>query len=245
LPRLVELSDLRGAFHNHTTASDGEATLEQMAAAADALGWEYLGISDHSKSSFQAHGLDEGRLLAQIEAIARLNASGKFKVRVLSGSEVDILRLGELDYADDLLGRLDFVVASVHNLFTLDREAQTARIIRAIESEHVDMIGHLTGRLLNKREPYEVDVGRIIDAAAANGTIIELNANPWRLDMDWRWWRRAAEKGVLCSINPDAHAAEDLSFVAHGVRIARKGWLTPKDVLNTRPLPEVLKWLGR
>lgn len=245
LPKLIQLSDLRGAFHNHTTASDGEATLEQMAAAADALGWEYLGISDHSKSSFQAHGLDEGRLLAQIDAIARLNASGKFKVRVLSGSEVDILRLGELDYADDLLGRLDFVVASVHNLFTLDREAQTTRIIRAIESEHVDMIGHLTGRLLNKREPYEVDVGRIIDAAAANETIIELNANPWRLDMDWRWWRRAAEKGVLCSINPDAHAAEDLSFVAHGVRIARKGWLTPKDVLNTRPLPEVLKWLGR
>ena len=245
LPRLLEVADLRGAFHNHTNASDGENTLEQMAAAADALGWEYLGISDHSKSSFQARGLDEGRLLAQIEAIERLNASGRFKVRVLSGSEVDILRAGELDFDDGLLARLDYVVASVHNLFTLDREAQTARIIRAIESEHVDMIGHLTGRLLNKREPYEVDVGRIIDAAAANDTVIELNANPWRLDMDWRWWRRAAEKGVLCAINPDAHAAEDLGFVAHGVRVARKGWLTPAQVLNTRPLPEVLRWLGR
>lgn len=245
LPRLVELKDLRGAFHNHTTASDGAHTLEQMAKAAERMGWEYLGISDHSKSSFQANGLDEGRLLAQMDQIAQLNASGRFKVRLLTGSEVDILRDGSLDYADDLLGRLDFVVASVHNLFTLDREAQTARIIQAIESEHVDMIGHVTGRLINKREPYDVDVGKIIDAAAANDTIIELNANPWRLDMDWRWWRRAAEKGVLCSINPDAHDFAHLSFVEHGVRIARKGWLTSAHVLNTRSLPEVLKWLGR
>ena len=192
LPHLVEMKDLRGAFHNHTTASDGVHTLEQMAKEAERMGWEYLGISDHSKSSFQANGLDEGRLLAQMDQIAQLNASGKFKVRLLTGSEVDIMRDGTLDYADDLLGRLDFVVASVHNLFTLDRESQTARIIRAIESEHVDMIGHVTGRLINKREPYDVDVGKIIDAAAANDTIIELNANPWRLDMDWRWWRRAA-----------------------------------------------------
>ena len=245
LPKLVQFSDLRGVFHNHTTESDGDHTLDQMAAAAEAHGWEYLGISDHSKSSFQAGGLDEARLEKQLEDIAKLNASKKYRVRVLSGSEVDILKDGTLDFTDDVLARLDFVVASVHNLFTLDREAQTARIIKAVESEHVDMIGHLTGRLLNKREPYDVDIAKVIDAAAANDTIIELNANPWRLDLDWRWWRRAAEKGVLCSINPDAHDIDQLAFAAHGVRIARKGWLTPEQVLNTRSLPEVLSWLGR
>jgi len=245
LPKLVEFGDLRGVFHNHTTESDGDHTLEQMAAAAEKLGWDYLGISDHSKSSFQARGLDEERLFRQLEAVAQLNASGRFRVRVLTGSEVDILGEGELDFADDVLGRLDFVVASVHNRFGLDRDTQTARIIKAIENEHVDMVGHLTGRLLNKREPYDLDIAKVIDAAAANDTIIELNANPWRLDMDWRWWRRAAEKGVLTSINPDAHDTEQLAFAAHGVRIARKGWLTKEQVLNTRPLAEVLKWLGR
>ena len=245
LPKLVQLSDLRGVFHNHTTESDGDHTLDQMAAAAEAHGWDYLGISDHSKSSFQASGLDEARLSKQLEDIAQLNASKKYRVRVLSGSEVDILKDGTLDFSDDVLARLDFVVASVHNLFTLDREAQTARIIKAIENEHVDMVGHLTGRLLNRREPYDVDIAKVIDAAAANDTIIELNANPWRLDLDWRWWRRAAEKGVLCSINPDAHDIDQLAFAAHGVRIARKGWLTPEQVLNTRSLPEVLSWLGR
>jgi len=244
LPKLVQLSDLRGVFHNHTTESDGDHTLDQMAAAAEAHGWDYLGISDHSKSSFQAGGLDEECLAKQLEDIAQLNASKKYRVRVLSGSEVDILKDGTLDFTDDVLARLDFVVASVHTLFTLDREAQTARIIKAIENEHVDMVGHLTGRLLNKREPYDVDIAKVIDAAAANNTIIELNANPWRLDLDWRWWRRAAEKGVLCSINPDAHDVDQLAFAAHGVRIARKGWLTPEQVLNTRSLPEVLSWLG-
>ncbi len=245
LPKLVQLSDLRGVFHNHTTESDGDHTLDQMAAAAEAHGWEYLGISDHSKSSFQAGGLDEIRLAKQLEDIAQLNASKKYRVRVLAGSEVDILKDGTLDFSDDVLARLDFVVASVHTLFTLDREAQTARIIKAIENEHVDMIGHLTGRLLNKREPYDVDIAKVIDAAAANDTIIELNSNPWRLDLDWRWWRRASEKGVLCSINPDAHDIDQLAFAAHGVRIARKGWLTPAQVLNARSLPEVLSWLGR
>jgi len=245
LPKLVQLSDLRGVFHNHTTESDGDHTLDQMAAAAEAHGWEYLGISDHSKSSFQASGLDETRLAKQLEDIAQLNASKKYRVRVLAGSEVDILKDGTLDFSDDVLARLDFVVASVHTLFTLDREAQTARIIKAIENEHVDMVGHLTGRLLNKREPYDVDIAKVIDAAAANDTIIELNSNPWRLDLDWRWWRRASEKGVLCSINPDAHDIDQLAFAAHGVRIARKGWLTPEQVLNTRSLPEVLSWLGR
>ncbi|MFM7397583.1 MAG: DNA polymerase/3'-5' exonuclease PolX [Verrucomicrobiota bacterium] len=245
LPDLIRPEQLRGVFHVHTTESDGDDTLERMAEAAEAFGWEYLGISDHSKSSQQAGGLDEARLAAQAKAVGRLNASGRFRVRVLAGSEVDILRDGALDFSDDVLAGLDFVVASVHSLFTLDAEAQTARIIRAVENEHVDMIGHLTGRLINRREPYDLDIPRIIDACAANDTCIELNANPWRLDMDWRWWRRAAEKGVLCAINPDAHAADQLGFTDYGVRVARKGWLTSAGVLNARPLGEVLSWLGR
>ena len=243
LPKLVQLSDLRGVFHNHTTESDGDHTLDQMAAAAEAHGWEYLGISDHSKSSFQAGGLDEIRLAKQLEDIAQLNASKKYRVRVLAGSEVDILKDGTLDFADDVLARLDFVVASVHTLFTLDREAQTARIIKAIENEHVDMVGHLTGRLLNKREPYDVDIAKVIDAAAANDTIIELNSNPWRLDLDWRWWHKARDLGILCCINPDAHKTSHLRFLDFGVTLARKGWLRAQDVVNTRTLSQLRKLL--
>jgi DNA polymerase (family X) len=245
LPRLVETDDLRGAFHNHTTASDGRNTLNEMAAAADALGWDYLGISDHSKASFQANGLNEERLLAQVSAIEALNASGKFRVRVLTGTECDVLADGRMDFDDATLARLDYVVASVHNAFSQSEEVMTARIIRAIESPHVSMLGHLTGRLLLQREPYPVDMQKVIDAAIANGVAIELNANPWRLDMDWRHWRRAAERGLMCAINPDAHDTGGLTYVVHGVVAARKGWLTREAVLNTRPLAEVLAWLGK
>jgi DNA polymerase (family X) len=245
LPRLVTLADLRGAFHNHTTESDGKSTLEQMAAAADALGWEYLAITDHSQTSVYAGGLEIPRLERQIAAIAELNASGRFRTRILSGSEVDILRDGSLDYPDELLARLDVVVASVHAAFTIPEEEQTARIVRALEHPHVHILGHATGRLLLQREPYKVNLSRVIDAAAANGKSIELNAYPRRLDMDWTHWRRAAEKGVVCSINPDAHLADHLTYVRHGVNVARKGWLTPEQVLNTRPLAEVLRWLRR
>jgi DNA polymerase (family 10) len=245
LPRLVTLADLRGAFHNHTTESDGKSTLEQMAAAADALGWEYLAITDHSQTSVYAGGLEIPRLERQIAAIAELNASGRFRTRILSGSEVDILRDGSLDYPDELLARLDVVVASVHAAFTIPEEEQTARIVRALEHPLVHILGHATGRLLLQREPYKVNLSRVIDAAAANGKSIELNAYPRRLDMDWTHWRRAAEKGVVCSINPDAHLADHLTYVRHGVNVARKGWLTPEQVLNTRPLAEVLRWLRR
>ena len=245
LPRLVRPEDLRGCFHNHTTASDGRASLEQMAAAAEAMGWEYLGIADHSKSSAYANGLDEARLLAQVDEIARLNASGRFKVRVLSGSEVDILKDGSLDFDDALLARLDVVVASVHAAMTLDEDAMTARIIRALEHPRVHILGHLTGRLLLEREAYKVNVAKVVDCAAANGKCIELNANPRRLDMDWSHWRRAAEKGVLCAVNPDAHRTEQLAFVRGGTLQARKGWLTAEQVLNTRPLPDLLRWLRR
>lgn len=245
LPDLVTLVDLRGAFHNHTTESDGKSTLEQMAAAADALGWEYLSINDHSRTSAYAGGLEVERLLRQVDAIAALNASGKFKARILSGSEVDILRDGSLDYPDDILAKLDVVVVSVHAGFTLDEDEQTARLVRALEHPRAHILGHATGRLLLQREPYKVNLAKVIDAAAANGKSIELNAYPRRLDLDWTHWRRAAEKGVLCSINPDAHLADHLAYVRHGVNVARKGWLTREQVLNTRPLREVLRWLGR
>ena len=239
LPRLVELADLRGAFHNHTTASDGRNTLAEMTAAAEALGWEYLGIADHSKASFQANGLSEERLSKQVEEIHALNASKRFTTYVYTGTECDILADGRLDYDDAVLAKLDYVVASVHNAFTQDEATMTARIIRAIEHPRTTMLGHLTGRLLLRREGYKVDVKKVVDAAVANHVIIELNASPWRLDMDWRHWRKAAERGLLTSINPDAHETGGLAHVRTGVNAARKGWLTREAVFNTRTKAEV------
>ncbi len=239
LPALIELSDLRGAFHNHTTASDGRNTLAEMTAAAEKLGWEYLGIADHSKASYQANGLDEERLRKQIAEIRAQNEAGKFKVHVFAGSEVDILTDGTLDFADAVLAQLDYVVASVHNALGQSEDDMTRRIIRAIENPHVTMLGHPTGRLLLRREASKVDLAKIIDAAIANETIIELNASPWRLDLDWRWWRKAAERGLVCAINPDAHECAGLEHVAAGINAARKGGLRAEHVLNTRPLAEV------
>ncbi len=245
LPRLVERSDLRGAFHNHTTASDGRNTLAEMAAAAEALGWEYLGIADHSKSSFQANGLSEERLLKQVEEIRALNASPRFKTHVFAGVECDILPDGRLDYDDAVLARLDYVVASVHSAFAQEEHVMTARVIRAVEHPHTTMLGHLTGRLLLRREGYRIDAGKVIDAAIAHGVIIELNASPWRLDMDWRLWRKAAEKGLITSINPDAHETTGLEHVRAGINSARKGWLTKESVFNTRGLAAVKKYLTK
>ncbi len=242
LPRLVELGQLRGTFHNHTAASDGHDTLEHMADEAMELGLQYLGIADHSKASFQANGLDETRLLAQIEAIAKLNA-GYEHFRLFAGSEVDIHKDGSLDFDDEMLARLDYCVASVHASFTLSEEEMTRRICRAMENEHVTMLGHVTGRLLLKRDGYAVNHAMIIDCAAETRTIIELNCNPMRLDMDWRWWKRARDKGVLCSINPDAHSTAGIHHIGLGVRLARKGWLRKQDVFNTRSVGEVEKFL--
>ncbi|HYD85449.1 MAG TPA: DNA polymerase/3'-5' exonuclease PolX [Opitutus sp.] len=244
LPRLIEAADLRGVFHCHTTASDGRNTLSEMTAAAEALGWAYWGIGDHSKSSVQAKGLTEERLAKQIEEIAALNASGRFKTHVFTGSECDILPDGRMDFDDGLLAKLDYVVASVHSTFTQDEATMTARIIRAIEHPRTTMLGHLTGRLLLRREGYRVDTTKIIDAAIANRVIIEINASPWRAEMDWRFWRKAAERGLLCSINPDAHETADLGYVSAGVNVARKGWLTKAHVLNTRTLEEVKAYLA-
>ena len=242
LPRLVEWTNLRGTFHNHTTASDGRASLEDMIAAAKELGLEYLGIADHSKSSFQANGLDEKRLAAQVARIRELNAAAT-DVRIFAGTECDILKDGSLDFSDDILSTLDYVVASVHSSFTMPEAEMTERIIRAIQNPHVTMLGHLTGRLLLSREPYQVNIPAILDAAAETGTIIELNANFRRLDLDWRWWPLAREKGVKCSINPDAHTTAGLQDLLFGVGIARKGWLTKDDVINTLPLTGIEKIL--
>ena len=244
-PKLLESTDIRGLFHNHTTASDGRNTLAEMTRASEELGMDYLGISDHSKSSFQASGLDEERLLRQIEDIRTLNESGQFKCHVFSGSEVDILRDGSLDFADDILAQLDYVVASVHNSFSLSENEMTDRIIKAIENEHVTMLGHLTGRLLLQREAYAVNIPKVIDAALANDTIIELNANPWRLDMDWRYWRQASDRGLQCSINPDAHNTQGLVFFVAGVNVARKGWLTKEKVFNCRSVEDVKAYFGK
>ena len=242
LPRLVEWTNLRGTFHNHTTASDGRASLEDMIAAAKELGLEYLGIADHSKSSFQANGLDEKRLAAQVERIRELNAA-ETDFRIFAGTECDILKDGSLDFSDDILSTLDYVVASVHSSFTMPEAEMTERIIRAMQNPHVNMLGHLTGRLLLSREPYQVNIPAILDAAAETGTIIELNANSRRLDLDWRWWPLAREKGVKCSINPDAHTTAGLQDLLFGVGIARKGWLTKDDVINTLPLSSIEKIL--
>ena len=236
LPRLIEEGDIRGTFHNHTTASDGRSPLKKMVEAAEALGWEYIGISDHSKSSFQANGLTEERLLSQIETIHQLNRSRAFKIHVFAGSECDILVDGSLDFSDEILTQLDFVIASVHSSFSQSEKTMTRRIIKALEHPLTTMLGHATGRLLLQREGYAVNLSKVIDAAIANQKVIELNGHPRRLDMDWRFWRKAAERGLLCCINSDAHAAEELPFFRFGVQAARKGWLGPKNILNTLPL---------
>ena len=238
LPRLIEWSNLRGAFHNHTTESDGRSSLEDMVAAAKELGLEYLGIADHSKASFQANGLDEKRLAAQVARIAEINASEK-EIHIFAGTECDILKDGSLDFSDEILASLDYVVGSIHSSFTMPAAEMTKRIIRAIENPHITMLAHPTGRLLLSREPYQLDIPAILDAAAATGTFIELNANPRRLDLDWRWWQMAKEKGVKCVINPDAHSTAGLQDLIFGIGIARKGWLTKDDVLNTLPLAQV------
>ena len=243
LPDLIKLEQLKGTFHNHTRASDGRSTLAEMAAAAQELGLEYLGIADHSKASVQANGLDAARLEKQIAEIGALNKEFD-GFRLFSGTECDILKDGLLDFPDSVLSQLDYVVASVHSSFTLGEAEMTKRLIRAMENPHVTMLGHLTGRILLKRESYAVNVPAVLDAAAATGTFLELNADPHRLDLDWRWWRLAKEKGVRCVINPDAHSTEGLQNLFFGIGAARKGWLTKNDVVNCLPLEKIIPVLA-
>jgi DNA polymerase (family 10) len=247
-PRLVEWSDLKGSLHNHSTWSDGHMTTEQIAKAMRELGLSYWAITDHSKSSFQANGLDAARLRQQIKEVRAVNqrlADEGIDFRLLTGTEVDILAEGKLDFPDDLLAELDVVVASAHQRLALDEAQNTKRIIRAAENKFVHMLGHLTGRLLLERDAQKVNVRAVIDACAACGTWIELNATPDRLDMDWRHWPYAKSKGVKCVINCDAHRFEHAGFLRLGADVARKGWLTKEDVMNTLPLPKLMKELQR
>lgn len=241
-PPLLTHHNLKGTFHCHTTASDGQHSLEEMAKEARNLGLTYLGIADHSPAMVQANGLSSSQLLQQIKHIKELNEQWD-DFTLLAGSEVDILQDGSLDYDDTILAQLDYCVASIHTSFQLDKKKQTQRIIAAMENPHVTMIGHLTGRLLLKRHGYELDMEAILNCAAQTRTVIEINANPKRLDMDWRYWQRARDLGVLASINPDAHHLSHFSYLSFGSRIARKGGLSPSHVLNTRPIEHIRTFL--
>jgi len=242
LPALVSEADLKGVIHVHTTESDGRDTLEDMVAAARKAGYSYAAITDHSKTAAYAGGLDEERVLAQREAIRALRP--RFPgFRVLHGIEADILADGSIDFGDEFLGVFDLVVASVHSRFGLSREDQTARLLAAVRNPRVSILGHPTGRLLLSREGMDVDIEAVIDAAAGSGCALEINAFPERLDLDWRLCRRAAEKGALFSIDPDAHSVRELEYVSVGVGIARKGWVTAASTLNAKTAEELRRWL--
>jgi DNA polymerase (family 10) len=243
LPRLLEERDVRGVFHCHTTYSDGHATLREMAEAARALGHQYIGIADHSRTAVYASGLSIEKVERQREEIARLNeALAPFTI--FHGIESDILPDGSLDYPDEVLARFDYVVASIHGQFGLTETQMTKRIVRAMENPFTTMLGHPTGRVLLAREGYPVNIQALIDAAAANDGLIEINAYPNRLDLDWRYVKSAKEDGVMLAINPDAHHTEHIAFFRYGVGVARKGWLEKKDVLNSRTAAQVGKFFG-
>jgi DNA polymerase (family X) len=244
LPQLVTEQDLRGLLHVHTDMSDGVDTLEAMAEAARARGYRYLGIADHSVSAHYAGGLTIAEIEAQHAAIEALNKRYGKSFRVLKGIESDILADGALDYPDEVLARFDFVVASVHGRFKLDRKAQTRRIIRAVGNPRTTILGHPTGRRLLQRPGYDVDVEAILEACAAHGVAVEINAHPWRLDLDWRWHERALALGCLLSINPDAHSTRELDHTRFGVAIARKGGVPADRVLNCRNLQGLMRYLG-
>jgi DNA polymerase (family 10) len=241
-PRLVSHEDLRGTFHVHTTFSDGRNTMQEMLAAAHARGWEYVGISDHSKAAYYAGGLGEDKLkLQQAEITAQ--EKGVAPMRVFRGTEADILSDGTMDYGDKILRKFDFVIASVHSQFTMDRDQMTERILRAMDDPTVTFLGHLTGRKLLSRDGYTVEYDRIFDRAAERGVMIEINGNPNRLDVDWRHLRNAVDRGVMFSIHPDAHSIGEYNAVITGSWVARKAGLGPKHIFNTKSLDEVEEYL--
>lgn len=243
LPRLIEWQDLRGTLHNHSTWSDGKHTLLQMAEAARAMGCEYFGIADHSVSAYYANGLSIERVQRQHEEIDRLNAQlAPFKI--LKGIEADILADGSLDYPDEVLATFDYVVASVHSGLKMDKAKATRRLLKAIENPYTTVLGHPTGRLLLRREGYPIDYEEVIAACAHHRVVIEINANPWRLDLDWRWVHRALEAGCLLSINPDAHQTEGLYDMRYGLLVARKGGAECRHILNALSLSEIEAWFS-
>jgi DNA polymerase (family X) len=239
LPTLISFSDLKGCLHNHSTWSDGVHTLEEMALyCRDELKLEYLGISDHSKTAFYADGLKEEQIVQQHEEIDALNAR-LAPFRIFKGIESDILYDGSLDYADEILETFDFVVASVHSVLKMNEEKATSRLITAIENPYTTILGHPTGRMLLTRSGYPIDHRKVIDACAANNVVIEINSNPLRLDMDWRWHRYAIEKGVMLSVNPDAHRKEGFHDMHYGVLVARKGGVSADNCLNALSLSQI------
>jgi DNA polymerase (family 10) len=244
LPVLVTESEIRGVFHNHTTYSDGTASLEEMALAAKRLGLEYFGVADHSQSLTIARGLPPGVVRKQWDEIDRLNRRLD-GITILKGTECDILEDGSLDYDADLLAGFDYVVASVHSLFGMPEEQMTARVCKALSHPAVTMLGHSTGRLLLRREGYKINLDEVLKCVAKHGKMIEINAQPSRLDLDWIHVKQGKEMGVPIVINPDAHSPGELAFYRFGVDVARRGWLTKDDVFNTRSLPEVMKELKR
>ncbi|HEX6087002.1 MAG TPA: helix-hairpin-helix domain-containing protein [Thermoanaerobaculia bacterium] len=241
-PKLVEVHDLRGTFHVHTTYSDGRHSVEEMLGAAAQRGWEYVGISDHSVVAYYAGGLTEEKLKAQHADIAR-HEKGVAPMRVFRGTEADILPDGTMDYGKKILSKFDFVVASVHSQFKMDEEQMTERILRAMDDPHVTFLGHLTGRKLLSRPGYKVDHDRIFDKAVETGVIVEINGNPNRLDVDWRYLKKAADRGVMFSIHPDAHSIGEYNAVITGTWVARKGGLSPKQIFNTKSVEEVEEFL--
>ena len=243
LPRLLEATDLRGVFHVHSTWSDGAVELEEMIAEAQRLGFEYVGISDHSQVATYAHGLSIERLKQQGQVIDALRK--KFKIHIFWGSECDILRDGSMDYPDEVLKRFDFVIASVHSAFTIGQEEMTHRVVKALKNKYVTILGHATGRLLLRRSSYEIDLEEVLRVAAAEGVAVEINALPDRLELDWREIPRARELGCRFSCNPDAHSKNDLQGFFRAVDIARKGWCTKEEIVNTQPLAAMTEWLGK
>jgi len=244
MPSLVEMKDIRGIFHIHTTASDGASTLEALVAAAKRMGLEYIGITDHSESAFYAGGLTPEDVRKQHRAIDALNRRDP-AFRIFKGIEADILPDGRLDYDEATLGSFDFVIAAVHSHFGMSGEEMTRRILRALENRRTTILAHPTGRLLLAREPYALDLERVIDAAAALGKVIELNANPHRLDLDWRYCKYAKRQGARIAVNPDAHHVEGLADMRYGLSIARKGWLEAPDIINCMGLEEMTTFLEK
>jgi len=242
LPDLVEEKDIRGVVHAHTTYSDGAHSLREMAEYAKGLGYSYLGLTDHSQSAFYANGLQPGRVHQQMEEAEALNKE-LAPFRIFKGIESDILNDGALDYEPDLLQAFDFVIASVHSNLRMDEAKATQRLITAIENPYTRLLGHPTGRLLLSREGYPIDHRKVLDACAANGVAVEINANPYRLDLDWRWIPYALEKGILLSINPDAHSKAGMHDIHYGLLAARKGGLTAKQCLNAMDTQAFAAWL--
>ena len=239
LPDLVTYDDLRGVLHCHSDYSDGTATIEEMANAAQERGWDYIGISDHSESAFYAGGLKRDKLLRQQEEIDRLNAEMK-GFRILKGIEADILADGRLDYDAEILDGFDYVVGSIHSRFSMDGDAMTKRALAALDDPHLTILAHPTGRLLLTREPYPINIEAVLEKAAQVGVAVELNADPHRLDLDWRYCRQAKELGVTIEIGPDAHSTAALDNVHFGIGMARKAWLEAGEILNTRSAEDVL-----